>query len=419
MRIYKYICLVVVTWTLLTTNCHMTEAFATYSCTHNELEVEIQRCKMCSDVSIQTSIGDIFNIIKRLDSTRPITLTHLSPFCYKYIPFFRDQIKCLKNLSQKCFQKNISDFFSDMLLILKCEGGCNCTNKLSEIASLWSNLGVSLFDFMWLDSYLFVYPILILDKGCDFDKIFEGMKQNSSKCGGETYDKYVHFPLMDGNPTTHIEYCKYWKEVQSSCYNQGECYTKREIDLWLRVTFSMLDLYFKVVNPLFQNICHRSYLQYQFFYPDYFKEINRRNLISMPLGSFCNYTDQLQNSFKSDYCQEMSKNISEETVNEDLQRKRNLASIFNTSDGCQEVSENVSEETVNDAPQRKWNVESFSSTSPQYYSLVLVISAFCVIIYAIAAYRMVKSYYEKIKNAKNQQTEMQENNNKKNDEIRI
>ena len=138
MRINKYICLVVVSWGLLSINCHMTEAFATYSCTHNQLEVEIQRWKMCSDVSIQTSIGGIFNIIKRLDSTRPITLTRVLPFCYEYIPFFRDQIKCLKNLSQKCFQKNISDFLSEMLLIFnsECEGGCKCRNTLLEIASL-------------------------------------------------------------------------------------------------------------------------------------------------------------------------------------------------------------------------------------------------------------------------------------------
>lgn len=420
MKINKYICLFVVTWTLLTTNCHMTEAFATYSCTHNELEVEIQRWKMCSDVSIQTSIDGIFNIINRLDSTCPITLTRLSPFCYKYIPFFRDQIKCLKNLSQKCFQKNISDFFSDILLILKCEGGCNCTNKLSEITSLWTNLGVGLLDFMYLDGYVFMYPSLILDKGCDIGKMFEGMKKNSLKCDHETFHKYLQSHLMDGNPTTHFEICKYWKEVHSSCYNQGNCYTKREIDLWLRVTFSMLDFYFKVVNQLFQNICHRSYLQYQFYYPDIFKEtLMRRNLRSIPLRSFCPLIDQLQNSFKSDYCNEISKNISKETINADLQRNLTVASISYKSVSCQEVSKNISEETVNDEPQRKWNVELFSSTAPQYHSLVLLISIFCVVISAIVAYKVVKSCHEEMKNAKNQQTVTRENIIMKNSEIRI
>ena len=182
----------------------------------------------------------------------------------------------------------------------------------------------------------------------------------------------------------------------------------------------MLDFYFKVVNRLFQNICSRSYLQYQFYYPDIFKEVLRRgNLRSIPLRSFCHFIVQLQNSYKSDSCQEISKNISEETVNEELQQKWSIESFFSKSESCNEISKNISEETVNDELQRKWNVGLFSSTTPQYYFLVLVISAFCVIISAIAAYRMVKSCCKKMKNAKNQQSEKRERINRKNDAIHI
>ena len=449
MRMHKYICFVVVAWTLLTTNCYITEAIATYSCTHNELQVEIERWKKCSDVSIQTSFGEILNLIDWLDGIRPITSTRLSPFCHKpflYIPFFRDQIKCSKNLSQKCFEKNISNFFSDILLIFsnKCDNGCNCRANLIEIASFLGNLEVGPTDFMYLDGYVIMYPILQLDKGCDFGKMIKSMKKDffekrqSLKCTflkipqslKDEFIKHMPYLLINGNQTKHIEICKYWEEVHASCYNQGDCKTQREIDLWLRVTFSILDFYFKVVNQLSQSMCHRSYLQpyfYNHFPIDTLGSV-AASLKSLPMLSFCHFIDQLRNSFKSDSCPEISKNISEDAINKLLQRKGSTEFVPSKSEISQEISKNISEdainkflqrkgseeffsskseisqetpkniseETANDGLQRNVNVDLFSSTTPHFYSLVLVISAICFFTAAIVAYGMFKSCYIEI-----------------------